>query len=199
MGRVFAIGLDEWLCQGIEVQINNPAFEVVLLESYEQLQKQYDRHRAGCVVTTLSKWDEADADSRRKIRARIQSPLIFLGESPSADAVAAAFRGGAFEVLLKPLSLETLCDRVLIATSVDLQRITELRRAVDVKLRFEGLTDREQEIMLLVAQGLSLKQIGAYCDISFQTVAKHRTKILKKMDVSNDVELALLVRNHLVD
>jgi DNA-binding NarL/FixJ family response regulator len=198
-GRIFTIGIDEWLRQGIEVQINNPAFQIVPCESCQQLSQNYDATHACAVVTTLELWDDMDAEERRTTRSRVKSPFIFISESASAGAVAAAFRSGAFEVLMKPLSLETLRDRILIATSVDLQRIVDQKRTVEVRLRFEGLTDREQEIMLLVAQGMSLKQIGAYCDISFQTVAKHRTKILKKMDVNNDVELALLVRNHLAE
>ena len=192
------VGLDDWLCHGLAVQLNTPAIEIVQHVDLADVQRHYDERQVGCVVSDLALWEEADQDTRRIAKQQLKCPLIFVGETQEATAVASAFRSGAFDVLIQPVPLETLCERVVLAAGQDQQREAEAARSTDVRMRFESLSDREQEIMLLVAQGLSIKQIASCCGVGFQTVAKHRSKVLKKMGVTNDVELALLLRNHLL-
>ncbi len=62
----------------------------------------------------------------------------------------------------------------------------------DVAARTATLTQRESEVMQLIVEGLSQKQIAARLGISIQTAAKHRAKVLQKMHVANDVELVRL-------
>jgi PAS domain S-box-containing protein len=56
-----------------------------------------------------------------------------------------------------------------------------------------ALTPREAEVMDLIVSGLSQKQIAAALGISMQTAAKHRARVLRKLNVENDVELVRLV------
>lgn len=51
------------------------------------------------------------------------------------------------------------------------------------------LTEREQEVLTLIAEGLTNKQIGERLGISPKTVARHRDKITKKLDLSSRAEL----------
>nr|HID58052.1 response regulator transcription factor [Desulfobacterales bacterium] len=55
--------------------------------------------------------------------------------------------------------------------------------------KYERLTPREQEIMRLVAQGLSTKQIASKLFISPKTVENHRTKIMEKLQLDNLISL----------
>ncbi|MBL7897265.1 MAG: response regulator transcription factor [Crocinitomicaceae bacterium] len=47
------------------------------------------------------------------------------------------------------------------------------------------LTEREVEILKLVAQGMTNKEVGDALDISHRTVDTHRTNLMKKLDVTN--------------
>jgi DNA-binding NarL/FixJ family response regulator len=60
-------------------------------------------------------------------------------------------------------------------------------RAEHLKL----LTPREIEVLRLIAEGLSTKEIAAHLDISFKTVVSHRTHLLEKLGIH---ESATLVR-----
>ena len=51
------------------------------------------------------------------------------------------------------------------------------------------LTAREQEVLTLIAEGLTNKQIGEQLGISPKTVARHRDNIAKKLNLSNRAEL----------
>jgi len=48
---------------------------------------------------------------------------------------------------------------------------------------WEILTTREREVMKLVAEGFKNKQIGSYLSISLKTVEKHRSNLMKKLDL----------------
>jgi DNA-binding CsgD family transcriptional regulator len=61
------------------------------------------------------------------------------------------------------------------------------------------LSDREREILQLVAEGRSNKEVAALLDISPATVETHRARVLQKLDVHNTAELVLYaVRRGLV-
>ncbi|MCP4111076.1 MAG: response regulator transcription factor [Desulfobacteraceae bacterium] len=51
------------------------------------------------------------------------------------------------------------------------------------------LTKREQEVVYLLARGLSLKEISQKLSISMNTVKSHRTNIMRKTGTKNTVEL----------
>lgn len=62
-----------------------------------------------------------------------------------------------------------------------------------------NLTNRESQILQLVLQGLSNKEIGEKLDISKRTAEVHRFNLMKKMDVSNLIELTNKARKYKLD
>ena len=64
----------------------------------------------------------------------------------------------------------------------------------------DELTPRETEVLKLIAEGLSSKQIAAGLGISFKTVVCHRTRIMDKLDVHDTASLVrYAVRQKLID
>ena len=61
------------------------------------------------------------------------------------------------------------------------------------------LTKREEDILRLVAQGLSNREVGQALDLQEKTVKHYMTAILQKLHVRNRVEAAMLAREHLKD
>ncbi len=59
-----------------------------------------------------------------------------------------------------------------------------------------GLTEREAEIIRLIAEGVSTKQIALQLCLSTRTVETHRKNIYRKLDVHTNVELAQVARQH---
>lgn len=62
---------------------------------------------------------------------------------------------------------------------------TQPGKATVPNLQAEALTDRENEILKLISDGFSNKEIGAKLFISHRTVDTHRTNLMKKLNVSN--------------
>lgn len=61
----------------------------------------------------------------------------------------------------------------------------------------EDLTRREEDILRLVAQGLSNREVGQTLDLQEKTVKHYMTAILQKLHVRNRVEAAMLAREHM--
>lgn len=59
-----------------------------------------------------------------------------------------------------------------------------------------SLSDREMEVLLLVAEGISLQEIADRLHVSPKTVATYRYRLFDKLDVTNDVELARFALRH---
>jgi two-component system invasion response regulator UvrY len=57
------------------------------------------------------------------------------------------------------------------------------------QLPHEMLSDREYQIMIMLAKGKSLKQIGSELSLSVKTVSTHRTHILQKLKMENNAQI----------
>ena len=85
--------------------------------------------------------------------------------------------------------LQELLDRVqkLLRTNRDRY---ETKQALErYRQRVEELTPREREVLELLIQGMSSKQIAAALDIGIRTVDTHKARVLDKIGVESVVEL----------
>jgi two-component system response regulator DctR len=74
-----------------------------------------------------------------------------------------------------------------------LARVTRMiAPMMHARLKRDMLTPREQEVMEMLVSGMSQKQIAQELNISVQTAAKHRARVLDKLKLQNDVELTHL-------
>ena len=63
----------------------------------------------------------------------------------------------------------------------------------------ERLTDRQREVLQLLAEGRVIKEIGDILHITTRTVAHHKYRIMELLGVSSNAELVkYAVRNHIV-
>jgi len=81
-----------------------------------------------------------------------------------------------------------------------LNQSTEITANNEIPEEVKDLTEREVEILKLVAEGYSNKEIGERLFISHRTVETHRTNLMKKMDVHNVAGLIrIALKSGLVD
>ena len=70
-------------------------------------------------------------------------------------------------------------------------------RSTKSKNPVDDLSKREEDILRLVAQGMSNREVGAKLDLQEKTVKHYMTSILQKLHLRNRVEAAMLAREHL--
>jgi DNA-binding NarL/FixJ family response regulator len=70
----------------------------------------------------------------------------------------------------------------------------------DTGLQTEGISSREREILQLLAEGRSNKDISEELNLSIKTVETHRANIMRKLGLRNLADLVLYaVRNHIIE
>ena len=129
-------------------------------------------------------------------RGLVQSmPVIFLTGHADVPTAVDMVKRGAFDFCEKPFSDNALVDRVEQALERSAQVLAERRTLDRLRHRLGELTERERDVMRLVARGLPNKLIADQLAISVRTVEVHRSRVFDKMEVKSAVELANLLRS----
>jgi FixJ family two-component response regulator len=123
-----------------------------------------------------------------------KTPIIFISGESDKNEIIEAFRLGAVDFLLKPFNREKLCATLDKALEIDRQRHLEYISVDAFRRLFETLSTREQEIFVLMAQGLNNKDIAQVTGIQFSTAKKHRANIYQKFDVNSTAEVMSMCR-----
>jgi FixJ family two-component response regulator len=124
-------------------------------------------------------------------KANLHIPIIFITGHGDIPMTVRAMKGGAIDFLTKPFRDQDLLDSVAAAIERDRTRREEAKTISTLRNLFETLTQREREVLALVAAGLMNKQIAAEIGIAEITVKVHRGHVMKKMGAKS---LADLVR-----
>ena len=150
-------------------------------------------------------------------RIRAEQPdvkIVMLTGSDDEQDLFAALRAGATGYLLKEVSLDELADAVRAVHRGDgriapsmvaslMREFTVLSRRVeddDADNESRRLTDREIEVLRLVARGMSNKEIATQLVIAENTVKNHVRNILEKLRLRSRTEAAMYaVRERLVE
>ncbi len=121
-------------------------------------------------------------------------PVIFLTGHADVRTAVDAVQRGAFDFYEKPFSDNALVDRIEQALRSSGAQLAAQRAQAALAARLTELTERERDVMQLVAQGLPNKLIADQLGISVRTVEVHRARVFDKMQVKSAVELANVLR-----
>lgn len=131
------------------------------------------------------------------------TPAVMLTMSDSETDLSNAIRAGVRGYLLKDMAPEEVVDAIrriaagelVVAPTMTIKMIELLRGdqpGQEPKSSLKLLTDREREILQLLARGDSNKAIAQELSISYDTVKQHVRHILTKLNLSSRVKAAVL-------
>lgn len=124
-----------------------------------------------------------------------QCEVIALTSVLEDRSVVGAIKAGAIGYLLKDTDADSLCRSIKAAAAGKVQLAPEaaarLMREVATPDEVDSLTDRESEVLKLVAKGLTNKEIAFELRIGETTVKTHVGNILVKLDVQSRTQAAL--------
>ena len=134
--------------------------------------------------------------------------LVFLTMNHDADLAAEAFRRGASGYLLKTCAAseltiavrEVLKGKSYLSPTIAKDTVDFLLRQ-DKKLVEESdrLTERQREVLQLLAEGKCMKEVADVLNITTRTVAFHKYRIMEVLNAKNGAELIqYAIRNHLI-
>ena len=138
--------------------------------------------------------------TRRIVKNHPRTRVIILSIHCNEEYVSQALRGGASGYMLKdaaPAELEIAVNAVgsgatYLSPAVSRHVVDDyLRRVGGDARQVDTLTPRQREVLQLVAEGCSTKEIARKLDVSIKTVETHRTQLMKRLDIH---DIAGLVR-----
>jgi DNA-binding NarL/FixJ family response regulator len=134
--------------------------------------------------------------------------LVYLTMNTDVEVAAEAFRRGAHGYVLKTCAAaemvlavrEVLRGKSYVAAALSRDTVNFLRRQ-DRKLirEDERLTERQREVLQLLAEGKVMKEVGDILNIATRTVAYHKYHMMEVLGAKSSAELVkYAVRNHMV-
>jgi FixJ family two-component response regulator len=165
-----------------------------IFESAESFLAQFDPERPGCMVLDMSLAGMGGAGLHRAlIQRKAIIPVIILMNHSDARNAMEVMKGGAMDFFEKPFDGKALLGAVKFAARVDDVNRHFLRLRADVMNRFAQLTRRERQIMDIMLESKSSREIAGELNMSTRTVEFHRASIMKKMGAASLVDLVRMV------
>jgi FixJ family two-component response regulator len=146
----------------------------------------------GCIVIDVRLPDVNGLDFQaRLVELGIRLPVVMITGYGDIPMSVRAMKRGAVDFLPKPFHDQDMLDAVIDAIDRDRERRRVDGDVSQMQRRFETLTSREQQVMMLVTAGKMNKQVAGDLGISEITVKIHRGAAMRKMGART---LADLVR-----
>jgi two-component system response regulator FixJ len=183
---------DEAILRSLGMLLESRGVAVRAYASAESFLADAEAGPAQCVVTDIRMPGMSGLELQRELKARDAAvPVILItGHGDIAMAVQ-AIKQGAFDFIEKPLDDERLIASIAQAVERGQRARVEQSERELLEARVAELSPRQVEVMHLVADGFSNKEIALKLDISPRTVENYRAWVMEKMGASN---LADLVR-----
>ena len=148
-------------------------------------------------------------DAGRQVKEMLPAVnVVYLTMNPDIEVAAEAFRRGASGYLLKTCAAaemvvavrEVLRGKSYMSPALSRDTINFLRRQNKELVREdERLTERQREVLQLLAEGKVMKEVGDILHMTTRTVAYHKYRMMEVLGAKSNAELVkYAVKNHIV-
>jgi DNA-binding NarL/FixJ family response regulator len=166
-----------------------------------ELIREAARLQPDAVIADVTMPEMSGIEATRVISKTVPGTKVIL-LSMHADAlfVAEGLRAGASGYVLKRDAPDVLIDAIRTALRgkiyIPPALRDEARSWADSDIPIRDLTDRQRQVLQLVAEGHSLKEIAARLQITQKTVEFHKYKLMRQLHASTTAELTAIAITH---
>lgn len=185
---IYLVDDDESVLDSLAFLLQEFDYQVQCFSDGESFLQQAKLDQAGCVVLD-SRMPNMRGQQVHQLLQQQHSPLgvIYLTGHGDVPMAVEALKQGAVDFLQKPVDGKVLVEAINKACDYSEQAT----QAMTIQKAFESLTEREQAILGLVAQGMKNQQIADKLCIAVRTVEVHRSNLMKKFSAKSIAELVM--------
>ncbi len=190
---------------GVRMMLSN-ADDIVIAaeaENARNAMQMLGQHEVDVAIVDIGLPDTNGLDLLRQLKARQPELAVLIFSMYGEDIYAVrAIKLGAAGYLTKDCPPANLIEAIRHAAQgkkyITPQLANQLAYALseDKQADYEALSTRELEVMKLIAAGESLVNVSSKLHLSPSTITTYRTRILKKLQLKNNIELAEYVKQH---
>jgi len=190
---VYVVDDDDGMRRALSLLLNTVGYKTAAFASPKEFLDEVKTDAAGCLVLDIRMPGMSGLELQQHLnRTGSMLPVIFITGHGDVPMAVQAMKEGAFEFVQKPFRDQDLLDRINHALELDKGSRGILALRADVLARFESLTPRERQVMLLVVDGAANKVIAIDLSLSERTVEIHRAKVMEKMGARSVAHLVKL-------
>jgi len=187
---VFVVDDDEAMRQSLQWLIGSVGMKVESYDSADAFLKDYYPGRAGCLLLDVRMPGMSGLELQEYLNQHeIRLPVIIITGHGDVHMAVRAMKAGAVDFIEKPFNDEALLDAIRNALLLDEKRRDDQREKAHISQLIELLTPREREVMAMVTEGRSNKEIANELGVSAKTVEAHRARVMEKMQAGSLAEL----------
>lgn len=180
---------EETVRNSIVFNLRMAGIEAVAYESALDYLENDDNRHAGCVILDVRMPDMSGLELQNEmLRRGIDLPIIFLTGHGDVSMAVTALQKGAADFCEKPVEPERLRKNVRRLFELNMRVRREKFRIDMMRKNFDTLTQREKEIIRLVANDQLNKVIAINLGIQEHTVKIHRANACRKLGVRSALE-----------
>jgi FixJ family two-component response regulator len=189
-GVVFIVDDDPSIRRSLATLLRSVGHEVQLLSSAQEFMHAQRPDAPSCLVLDVRLPGMSGLTFQQELaKAGVALPVIFITGYGDVPMSVRAMKAGAAEFLTKPFDDQVLLDAIHAAIERDRARRHDAASLAVLNARYHELTEREKQVMKLVAAGRANKQIAAELGLSLVTVKVHRGQVMRKMLAKSVAEL----------
>lgn len=174
--------------------IEGEGWEVVTYSNALAFLAANDFSRPGCLLLDVRMPRMSGLELQNALKDKgVDLPIIFISGHGDIDMAVRSLKSGAVDFLQKPVDDRKLLDAISNAVLKNLNARRADAEISSFKTKLESLTQREREVIRMVAQGASNKAVAEGLGISEKTVQVHRGSAYRKLEIHNAAEIARLL------
>lgn len=187
---VFVVDDDQPMRNSLQWLISSVGMDVKSYASADEFLKEHYPGRAGCLLLDVRMPGMSGLELQEHLNQhQIRLPVIIITGHGDVHMAVRAMKAGAVDFIEKPFNDEELLDAIRNALVLDEQRRGHQHERAEIVSRLDHLTPREKEVMGMVTEGCSNKEIANGLGVSAKTVEAHRARVMEKMQARSLAEL----------
>jgi len=191
---VFVVDDDEAVRSSLRLLLKSVGLVPRPFGSARDFLHAYDPEQPGCLVLDVRMPQMSGIELQEELNRRgAVLPVIFITGHGDVPMAVEAMQAGAFDFLQKPFRDQDLIDRIQRALEKDRAIRSSLDKQELIGTRFESLTPREREVLDLMTQGRSNKQMAFELGVSQRTIEIHRGRVMEKTGAASLAQLVRMV------
>ena len=187
---VFVVDDDQAMRNSLKWLIESVGVSVESYASADEFLAHYQPGRAGCLILDVRMPGMSGLELLEHLaRENMHIPAVIITGHGDVPMAVRAMKSGAVDFIEKPFNDEALLDAIRRAIAYEEEQRSQYSEHRQIQERLAHLTPREHEVMEMVCDGKSNKEIANILGVSAKTIEAHRARVMEKMQAGSLAEL----------